>query len=66
MAKHSDQPPARRPTAPKEPQNVTAAAEVAESIGRQLKAMFDDVVAEPVPERFHTLLKELEHKSRKP
>ncbi|HEX6001625.1 MAG TPA: NepR family anti-sigma factor [Hyphomicrobiaceae bacterium] len=35
------------------------------AIGRGLKAMFDDIVAEPVPDRFRQLLEELEHRSRK-
>lgn len=38
---------------------------VAEGIGHKLRAMFDDVVAEPVPEKFRTLLEELERKSSK-
>jgi hypothetical protein len=41
-------------------------AEVRERIGRELRSLFDDVVAEPVPERFLWLLKELERKSGKP
>jgi hypothetical protein len=38
-------------------------AEISNQIGRKLRAMFDDVVAEPVPEKFHKLLEELERKS---
>lgn len=39
---------------------------VGERIGRELRAMFDDVVAEPVPDRFRQLLDELARKSRAP
>jgi hypothetical protein len=38
--------------------------ELGKHIGRELRTMFDDVVAEPVPERFQKLLEELERKSR--
>jgi hypothetical protein len=38
--------------------------ELGEHIGRELRAMFEDVVAEPVPERFQKLLEELEQKSK--
>ncbi len=33
-----------------------------EHIGRQLRSMFEDVVAQPVPERLRKLLDELERK----
>ena len=36
-----------------------------EHIGRQLKAMFEDVVAQPVPEKLRKLLDELERKRSK-
>jgi hypothetical protein len=39
--------------------------ELGEQIGHRLKAMFQDVVAEPVPEKFRQLLEELERKSAK-
>lgn len=38
------------------------ATELSEHIGRELRAMFQDVVAEPVPEKFQKLLEELERK----
>lgn len=38
---------------------------VSEHIGRELRAMFDGVVAEPVPEKFRELLEELERKKPK-
>jgi hypothetical protein len=38
-------------------------AELSNQIGHKLRAMFDDVVAEPVPEKFHKLLEELDRKS---
>jgi hypothetical protein len=37
-----------------------------EHIGSQLKAMFDEVVEEPVPEKLRKLLEELERKQQKP
>ena len=36
-----------------------------EHIGRQLKAMFDEVIEQPVPDRFRELLDELERKQAK-
>jgi hypothetical protein len=36
---------------------------LSEEIGRGLRALFDDVMAEPVPEKFRDLLDELEQKS---
>jgi hypothetical protein len=39
--------------------------ELGDAIGRQLKALFDDVAAEPVPDRLRELLDELERKSGK-
>lgn len=38
---------------------------VHEHIGRQLRGMFEDVVAQPVPERLRRLLDELERKQPK-
>jgi anti-sigma factor NepR-like protein len=40
-------------------------AELGEQIGHTLKAMFEDVVAEPVPEKFRQLLEQLERKPDK-
>jgi hypothetical protein len=42
-----------------------AAAQISEHIGRELRSMFDDVVSEPVPDRFQKLLEELEQKQSK-
>ena len=36
-----------------------------EHIGRQLKAMFEEVVAQPVPDRLRKLLEDLERKRSK-
>lgn len=36
-----------------------------EHIGRQLEAMFDDVVSQPVPDTLRQLLEELERKRSK-
>jgi Anti-sigma factor NepR len=57
--------------APKEPAPEGSAAQetapakmfpIHEHIGRQLRNMFEDVVAQPVPERLCELLDELERK----
>lgn len=37
---------------------------IQDHIGRQLRAAYDDVVKEPVPERFLTLLQELDQASQ--
>jgi hypothetical protein len=58
----SDTPPA----APDETGAKPKGDEINERIGRDLRAMFDHVVAEPVPEKFRELLDELERRSRKP
>jgi hypothetical protein len=59
----------RRPP-PTPPATPKAAApsrgvELSEQIGRELRAMFDEVVAEPVPEKFRQLLEELERRTGK-
>jgi hypothetical protein len=36
-----------------------------EHIGRQLKSLFDEVAAEPIPQRLRSLLEELERKQSK-
>jgi hypothetical protein len=36
-----------------------------EHIGRQLKAMFDEVVTQPVPDKLRQLLEDLERKQSK-
>jgi hypothetical protein len=62
-------PPAATATAPAAPEagkGDTRENDVNARIGRELQAMFEDVVAEPVPEKFRALLDELERKSRKP
>jgi hypothetical protein len=40
-------------------------ATVNEYIGRELRALFDGVVAEPVPDKFRELLEKLERKQTK-
>ena len=42
-----------------------AAAAIQEHIGRELRAMFEDVVAQPVPEKLRRLLEELARKQPK-
>lgn len=41
------------------------AAQLSEHIGRELRSLFDGVVAEPVPDRFRELLEALEKKQSK-
>ncbi|WP_408886929.1 NepR family anti-sigma factor [Limobrevibacterium gyesilva] len=41
------------------------AADLQAYIGRQLRAVYDEVLREPVPERFLSLLRELDCKSGK-
>ncbi len=48
---------AGRPTA--------AAVDVHAYIGRQLRAVYDDVAKQPVPERFLALMKQLEQQTEK-
>ena len=50
---------------PEAPRNPARTVELQEHIGRELKAMFEDVVAEPVPENLQQLLEELERKQSK-
>jgi len=47
---------------PPPPQEATLEADVQVQIGRQLRAVYDEVVGEGVPERFLQLLEELERK----
>jgi hypothetical protein len=55
----------QQPGTPKKGDRSERTAGLTEYIGRELRAMFDDVVAEPVPERFRELLEELEKKQPK-
>jgi hypothetical protein len=64
--KSSDPPPPPAvPAEPKEAGKSDKASPVHEHIGKQLRAMFDDVVGEPVPDRFRDLLDALEKKQAK-
>jgi hypothetical protein len=56
-------PPATPPATPNAAQS--RGAELSEQIGRELRALFDEVVAEPVPEKFRQLLEELDRKTSK-
>ena len=42
------------------------ATDVQAYIGRQLRAVYDDVVKQPIPDRFLALMKQLEEGSREP
>jgi len=66
VKQQSQRPSATPPAAPKKSVKDSIAAELGEQIGGKLRTMFDDVVAEPVPEKFRKLLEELERKSDKP
>ena len=61
IAPPNDTSDAKKPKSPKPPRDRKA-AELGEHIGKELRAMFQDVVAEPVPEKFQKLLDELERK----
>src|SRR5262245_60523384 len=63
IKRRPSRPRARPPlAAPEALKGEPKAAEIGERIGHNLRAMFADVVAEPVPERFRALLGELERK----
>jgi hypothetical protein len=62
VKQHTQPPPVQSHKGGRERRNVPA-AELGEQIGHKLREMFNDVVTEPVPEKFRLLLEELEHKS---
>ncbi len=51
--------------APAEPSDASAAppADMQAFIGRQLRAVYDDIAKQPVPDRFIELMKQLDSKS---
>jgi hypothetical protein len=52
---------------PKPPEKATPKrGTMDEYIGRELRALFNGVIAEPVPEKFRKLLEQLERKQTKP
>ena len=53
------------PAVPAKEPPQDAALAIQEHIGRELRAMFEDVVAQPVPEKLRRLLDELERKQPK-
>jgi Anti-sigma factor NepR len=63
--KLTGEPVAKGSAAPPKSGTPGKAAQVSEHIGKELRAMFDDVVAEPVPDRFRELLDQLEKKQAK-
>jgi Anti-sigma factor NepR len=63
--KSPDRPAAETPETAKKPGRPDKAGQLNEHIGKELRAMFDDVVAEPVPDRFRQLLDALEQKQAK-
>jgi hypothetical protein len=61
-------PPEGPESAPSEPESAASQPESSHlraAIGRELKALFDGVAAEPVPDRIRRLLDELERNSRR-
>ena len=60
---HAQQPSPTPPDAAKKRASDPAAADLGRQIGEKLRTMFDDVLTEPVPEKFRALLEELERKS---
>jgi hypothetical protein len=42
------------------PKNAGSKAEIADQIGLQLRSVYDDILAQPVPGRFLDLLRQLE------
>lgn len=46
------------------PRKSASKTEIAEQIGLQLRSIYDDVLAQPVPGRFLDLLQQLENASR--
>lgn len=63
VKQHSEPPPAPPSDGGKKRPKGPTATELGEQIGHKLREMFDDVVTEPVPEKFQKLLEELERKS---
>ena len=55
----------KAPATAEKPGKPDKVAQLNEHIGKELRSMFDDVVAEPVPDRFRELLDELEKKQAK-
>lgn len=55
-------PPKPTKVVPTSPPDVGLEAELQAHIGRQLRAVYDEVVSEAVPDRFRLLLDELERK----
>jgi len=52
------------PNLPPPPQDAMLEADLQAQIGRQLRAVYDEVVSEGVPDRFVRLLEDLERKKK--
>lgn len=61
----SDAPPDDAGTGVESGPSGSKGSEIGDAIGRRLKTLFDDIAAEPVPDKLRELLDELERKSRK-
>jgi hypothetical protein len=46
------------------PKNAALSRQIQERIGQQLRAMYNDVVAQGIPDRFTELLKQLDHRDQ--
>lgn len=69
MQRRTDSPPdpgADKPAGDQQPNSKPRGGEIEQAIGHRLKAMFDHVVSEPVPDRFVELLARLELQKGKP
>ena len=66
MGKQGEQKPAKEPTNKDAPapagSRVEASFPVHEHVGRRLKAMFDEVTTQPIPDKFLKLLEALDQK----
>jgi hypothetical protein len=65
MIKLRSRRPLAKPADPGRAASEVRGSEIGTAIGRELKALFDNVAAEPIPDKFRQLLDELERKSGK-
>jgi hypothetical protein len=63
VKQHVPEPPPVPPSAAKSAVASSTSADIARLIGERLRTMFDNVLTEPVPEKFRCLLEELERAS---
>lgn len=63
--KATEAPGAKEECTPAGPPGAATAFPIHEPIGRQLRAIFEEVTSQPVPDKFLKLLEQLERKSAK-